>query len=419
MHARYWHGLTAILGLALLLGMAPGTRVSAQDSNTDSSTPAAASGTPAVSDTVWFVIAPEGKSNGDYFDIELNPGESTSVKATIGNGSAIPVKALIYAADANSGVNGGFVLNDSEAPVSAPTTWLDFPTAAYDFEAGEGLETSFTVSVPADTAPGQYITGIAIETADAEQMPGTAPFMVKYRLAAAVLITVPGPVSAEFSIGEITVTTDGATTTISGGIENAGNIRVQPKGTLRLTDADGVVVVDAPIEMGSVYAGDTTSFEVYLPTPLAEGAYTLDVDLSDADTGASAARADVEVDVAKLEAPTPVTIASAGFTPMPSADNVVFVQVAITISNTGVPVGGADVILRVFRDGEMVDEATLATAMTIANGDTVIEQPYLPASGEWEPGEYTFEVAISATDPTTGTVSSIATMTSDTTIVIP
>ena len=46
------------------------------------------------------------------------------------------------------------------------------------------------------------------------------------------------------------------TTTISGTIENTGNIRVRPEGTLTLTDANGAQVVDAPIAMESVYAGD-------------------------------------------------------------------------------------------------------------------------------------------------------------------
>src|SRR4051812_34817727 len=102
-------------------------------------------------------------------------------------------------------------------------------------------------------------------------MKGDAPMLVKYRLITVVLITVSGPVTPEFSVGEVKASTDNQTTIISASIANYGNIRVQPQGVVTFTDASGDQVVNASISMVSVYAGDTTTFEVYLPTPLAEG----------------------------------------------------------------------------------------------------------------------------------------------------
>jgi len=404
------------LSLGLLASAIPVASARAQEG--PAGTPSAADdpATPAASDTVWFVIAPDGKGNGDFFDVTLAAGEQATMRGTLGNGSAIPVKAIIYAADAYSGVNGGFMLNGADAEVTAPTTWLDFPTITYDFQPAETFETAFTVAVPDDTPPGQYITGVAIETAEAEPMKGGAPLMVKYRLAAPVLVTVPGPVTPAFDIGDIGITISETTTIITGMIENTGNIRVRPAGTLRISDEGGSQLVDAPIAMGSVYAGDTTTFEVILPTPLSEGTYLVSVDLADDDTGATAVRSDVAVDVARQEAPAPVSITSASFTPMPSTEDIVFVQVAITITNTGAPIAGGEITLQVLRDGEPIDEVTLASAMTLQTGDTVIEQPYLPASGSWEAGAYTFRVTVSATDLTTGTSSTITTLTSEDTL---
>jgi hypothetical protein len=48
----------------------------------------------------------------------------------------------------------------------------------------------------------------------------------------------------------------------------------------------------------------------------------------------------------------------------------------------------------------------------------VIEQISIPASGSWESGTYTFQVTVSATDPTTRTTTTIATLTSETTVVV-
>lgn len=407
---------TAVLLITLLVATwHPVAQAAAQENTSPSASPTAAAN-PA--DNVWFVIAPSGKENGDYFDVTLDAGKQATLKGTIGNGSAIPVKAILYAADAHSGVNGGFILNDSTQPTTAPTTWLDFPTTTREFKAQEAIETSFTVSVPAGTPPGQYITGIAVETAEATRMPGSAPLLVKYRLMAAVLITVPGKVSPGFTLGDVTIASEGQSATITGAITNTGNVRVRPAGTLTVTDASGAKVIDAPITMSSVYAGDATSWQVIVPSPLPEGDYTVNVDLKDADTGTTAAVSNARVAVAKPAAPAPITIAKAAFTPMPSADNVVFVQASITIANTAEPRSGVDVTLRVLRDGKQVDEQVIATAMTLQNGDSTIDQSYIPKSGKWESGSYTFAVIVSTTDQS-GTVATLATSTSDTPIVIP
>ena len=104
---------------------------------------------------------------------------------------------------------------------------------------------------------------------------------------------------------------------------------------------------------------------------------------------------------------------------MPSADNVVFAQVSATIANTGSPVTGGEVSLQVFRDGVQVDDKVLATSMTIQNGDTAIDQTYIPQSGKWDAGSYTFQLTLSSIDPATGTKSVVATSTSDVVIEIP
>jgi hypothetical protein len=386
----------------------------------DSGTPAPLGSPDATPDqTVMFVIAPEGKSNGDFFSVELNPGETATLSGLIGNGSEIPVTATMYAADAYSGVNGGFILNESDEPVSAPTTWLDFPTTTHEFQPNEGLNTNFTVTVPEGTPPGQYITGIAIETANANPMSGSASLLVKYRLISAVLITVPGKVTPDFELEGVSIATDGQTTSITGGISNTGNIRLRPEGTLKVTDAKGTTVVDSPIKMSSVYAGDTTTYEITLPSPIAEGSYTVSVDLKDPDTGAVASIADQKVTVAKPVEPAPVSITNVSIAPMPSADNVVFAQVSATIENTGSPVSGGEVSLQVFRDGKQVDDTVLATSMTVQNGDTAIDQTYIPQSGKWEPGSYTFQLTLSSIDPASGTKSVVATTLSDVVIEVP
>ena len=98
----------------LLLAIAFITPFAVFAQDTPSSTPVSQE----PDETVWFVIMPEGKGNGEFFEIVAEPGESVTVRGTFGNGSAIPVKANLYAADVVSPLNGGFGLADSTVPIS-------------------------------------------------------------------------------------------------------------------------------------------------------------------------------------------------------------------------------------------------------------------------------------------------------------
>ena len=185
-----------LLLLALIESFLFAGRSDSLAQTSDASTPTSApSPTPTPSQTIWFIFSQKGKANGAYFDVQLDAGESTTLTATIGNGSDIPVKAIIYAADAFTALNGGFAMKDSDSPPTGPTTWLDFPIATHDFAAHQGIERKFKVTVPKGTAPGQYITGVAIETAEARSIEGQSMLLQKTRLAVAVLITVPGPIT--------------------------------------------------------------------------------------------------------------------------------------------------------------------------------------------------------------------------------
>ena len=92
---------------------------------------------------------------------------------------------------------------------------------------------------------------------------------------------------------------------------------------------------------------------------------------------------------------------------------------SVTVTNTGVTMQGGEVTLQVFHDGKQVDDHVLGTSLTLPTGDTVVSQPYLPSSGTWESGTYTFQVTLSTTDLTTGAKTTVATLPSDQTIVIP
>jgi hypothetical protein len=403
-----------LVGIVILLASLGQTDAYAQTDNP--ATPPAVEGTPTA-EPIWFILAPEGEANGNPFIVEIDAGESMTLTLEVGNGSSTPVSAMIYAADVFSDVNGGFVMKDVTDPQTGTTTWLDLKTETRDFGPREGIKKQFTITVPEGTPPGEYVTGLAVETADATAISGS-PLLQSIRLATGVLITVPGPLEPEFTVSDLAIEVAPQVTILSGTVANAGNVRVRPEGMIALFDATGTKVVDAPIKMNSVYPHDQTTFVVTLGGALPEGAYRADVQLTDPATKATASLSGVDVSAAAPAAPPPLSISTVELTPMPSLDQIVFIGVKTTLANTGDIVTNAEVIIRVVRDGELIDEHVLASSLTVGPGETVVDQPYIPASGTWEPGTYQFQVVLTTVDSGTGTRTVVGTYTLEQSIVV-
>jgi len=80
-------------------------------------------------------------------------------------------------------------------------------------------------------------------------------------------------------------------------------------------------------------------------------------------------------------------------------------------------VSNARLTLRVARDGEPVEDFSLGTALTFTQGSAQIQQRYLPPTG-WEAGSYTFEVILETVDSATGVATTLATMETESPVVV-
>ncbi|MGH2549628.1 MAG: hypothetical protein ACRDHN_09570, partial [Thermomicrobiales bacterium] len=267
--------------------------------------------------------------------------------------------------------------------------------------------------------PGQYIAGLIVQTAkplgsdEPQDGFGLLPII---RSAIAIQITVPGTVTAGFELGAPTMTIQNDTPVVSAPIANTGNVLVKPAGTLTITNPDGTVLVTSPIEMGSVYMGNSTTVQVPLPSQFAPGDYLVSIDLTDAATGTSAQQEAVPVTMAAAEA-TPVTF-SFGVSVKADGDPVRFADVSVIISNGGDAIPTATVKLHVFHDGVETEIYPLSTNQAIPAGDSTINQRYIPTD-DWESGIYTFAVEIVVVDPQTSTETAIGTIESADSITVP
>ena len=111
-------------------------------------------------------------------------------------------------------------------------------------------------------------------------------------------------------------------------------------------------------------------------------------------------------------------IAQSAIAPMPDADEPVYANVDLTITNTGAVLPNADIVLHVYHEGELVEDFNLGSNMNMSGGETEISQRYIPADG-FASGEWSFTVSIQTVDPQSGATTLVVEMPLPDTVSVP
>jgi len=240
--------------------------------------------------------------DGSYFNLEFEPGQTRELTVEVGNEGSALTAVRTYAADAYTIINGGFGVRLHGEPRSSATLWLDYADETVELPAGRSVERTFRVSVPTTAGPGEYITSIVVENRDPILGTGEISINQVLRQAMAVVVTVPGPKEPGLAIGTATHVLAADRSFVRIGLQNTGNVRLQPAAEIRITDSAGREVAEAPIAMDSFYAFTDTFLELALAMRLAPGTYLVDVVVIDEATGVRAGANDLPLIV---EAPAP------------------------------------------------------------------------------------------------------------------
>lgn len=402
--------MVAVVVVAQLIGLVSGAAAQDNAASPD------AQASPEAFEPPQFVLFPVGDHENLWFEVTANAGESVELRVGIQNTGSSPVALRTYAANAFNPPNGGFAAGTEDEGPAEATLWIAYPATTFELQPGSTREIDFVLSVPHGTVPGEYVTGLVVETADTWEIPGSENLRQIIRNTVSVEITVPGDMTSGFELGDPVLTATGSHLLLDIPITNTGTARVRPHGEVVLTTMDGDPVATSPMEMGSVYGGQTTSIVIVLPEHVPTGEYLVSVDLEDEATGETASMSDVPVrlDQADTEEAVTFTVESVSITP--NADPIQFANVQATISNNGQAIPTATVMLNVQRDGEEVESYPLAQNQALPQGSTEFTDRYIPIDG-WEPGSYTFEFVISAVSGGTETI--LATIEVENEIVVP
>ena len=251
---------------------------------------------------------------GSFFDLTMKPGERRTLEVAISNDGGASLGARTYAADVYTIVNGGFGGRLRDEPQTGTTSWLDYAPETLRLAAGERGRRSFTVDVPADAAPGEYITSLILEHDQPFQAGAAIDLNQVVRQAVAVVITVPGRRSPALEIGEASHLVLAGKSIVSVALENSGNVRLKPLIEFTLSDAADVPVSHASVAMDTFYAKTATFVEVPLTARLRPGKYTVRLMLEDPAEGLQSIEASIPLLVEEPPPPPPVSGVAPGLT---------------------------------------------------------------------------------------------------------
>jgi hypothetical protein len=236
---------------------------------------------------IKLALLPIGQA-GSFFDLTMTPGASRSLEVRIANDGPAALAARTYAADVYTIINGGFGARLRDTAATGMTTWLDYHSEVVVLPAGKAIRRAFTVTVPANAGPGEYITSLVLEN-DTPIVNGGAVMLDQIvRQAVAVVVTVPGARAPRLAIGPATHKVVAGTSVVSIAVENTGNVRLKPTVGFTLFDAAGRTISKATVRMDTFCAHTETFVEMALATLLAPGSYTVRLTLQDASEGARA-----------------------------------------------------------------------------------------------------------------------------------
>ncbi|MBL6926056.1 MAG: hypothetical protein ISR43_02355 [Acidimicrobiia bacterium] len=219
-----------------------------------------------------------------FFTYYLEAGDELADEVTILNDGEVPVVVNLYLSAARTAV-GGSASFLPEGSADETTAWIALAQDQVVLEPGERQVVPFTVRVPANAAPGDYIVGMVtqLESDDGgESQEGTTgsgqtfALGVVNRVAVAVLMTVEGERSPSLEVLDVALVDQGdqgARFFLT--VHNTGNVMLKGRGTITVSDPQLGPLAEFSIQMDTVLAGDTAGYYVTGPLVLGDGEYEL------------------------------------------------------------------------------------------------------------------------------------------------
>lgn len=210
------------------------------------------------------------------FELFANPGETIHEKIRIKNEFAEPATYAVIVEDFSTAGEEGHVVLEEESNDRAYSLgdWLSLSTDTLTLSPNEEVTYAYSIVVPKDAEPGGHYASILFSSGTTEPVPGAAT--VNQRIGSLILLRVSGNVDENAKIETFTVPSYSQFTpiTFTLRVNNGGNVHIQPKGTIVITNIFGKKVDEIPLNGANVLPNATRKMETVWDKKSVVGTFT-------------------------------------------------------------------------------------------------------------------------------------------------
>lgn len=230
-----------------------------------------------------FGLRAVGNPKLGYFVYELAPGAVQHGAVIVTNVGTAGGKVKLYTSDGTTGPTTGTVYQTSQKPTGTGA-WVSLAQSSFALAPGDHRKVPFTVRVPANASPGQWVAGIVAETSEkvASQKPGEkAHVQIRIRnlTIVAVQVNVPGKRVYAFRIGRVATGGTHGFQKVLIRVANMGNVLAKPRGAVTIYDRSRRVVETLSFGMDTFLPHTEIDYPVLLKKALPAGQYSASVRL--------------------------------------------------------------------------------------------------------------------------------------------
>jgi hypothetical protein len=231
-----------------------------------------------------FGLRAVGNPKLGYFVYSLAPGAVQQGGVIISNSGTATGTVKLFAADATTGRTTGTVyLTDRKA--KRVGAWTSLSSTSLTLKPGQHQTVHFTVRVPANAKPGQWVGGVVAETSRQVSGPKSkqkASVQIKIRdlTIVAVQVNIPGPPAISFKIGGVKTGGQRGFQEVVTHIANNGNVLVKPTGSVTILNKQGTVLQVLPFKMDTFLPETAVDYPLLLKKALPPGDYSATVKLT-------------------------------------------------------------------------------------------------------------------------------------------
>jgi hypothetical protein len=224
-------------------------------------------------------------SSGGYYLLDLKPGESATQQLVVHNTNKHNVVAVVEPVDADTSDVTGVEVMPPGSPKAVTSKWIVVASPQITMSPDERRAVSFTVHVPKNIGPGQYLAAVSASSplpADANDQKAAGPNQAGFSLslqmqrAIAVEVDVPGPRAPQLAVtgAEPKATPNGVELDVH--IANQGNAFAHGTGVVRVasTKTDFAFKIDTFVSQTAIV------YPVQWTKNVVPGVHNVQVDLN-------------------------------------------------------------------------------------------------------------------------------------------